>query len=387
MKYYLIVGEASGDLHASNLMKAILEEDKDASFRFFGGDLMKSVGGTCVKHYKELAYMGFIPVLMHLRTIFRNMEICEKDIVEWKADVVILVDYPGFNLKVAKFLRKHTHIPVFYYISPKIWAWKEYRIKNIKRDVDELFSILPFEVPFYQKHQYNIHYVGNPCVDAVASYRNDRKDSFKSFVHENGLDEKKPVLALLPGSRKQEIKDNLEMMIEASASCKDDYQVVIGAALSIDPSFYQMYMELHPWVHIVYQQTYRLLDHAEGAIVVSGTSTLETCLFKVPQVVCYYTPIGKFISFLKKKLLSVRFISLVNLIADREVVKELVADQMKESIIRSELNAILYDTKNRQRMLADYDEIIDKLGAPGASQHAAKKMVELLRTTYHQNHQ
>lgn len=385
MRYYLIVGEASGDLHASNLMKAILEEDHNASFRFLGGDLMKAVGGTCVKHYKELAYMGFIPVLMHLRTIFRNMEICEEDIVAWKPDVVILVDYPGFNLKVAKYLKKHTHIPVFYYISPKIWAWKEYRIKNIKRDVDELFSILPFEVPFYQKHHYQIHYIGNPCVDAVASYRDGRKDSFKAFAKDNGLDESKPVLALLPGSRKQEIKDNLELMLEASSSCKDDYQIVLGAAPGIAPSIYQQYKERHPWVHIVHQQTYRLLSHAEGALVVSGTSTLETCLFRVPQVVCYYTPIGKIISFLKKKILSVRFISLVNLIADREVVKELVADQMKESIIRSELNAILYDTKNRQRMLADYDEIINLLGEPGASQHAAQKMVDLLKTTYHQN--
>ena len=385
MKYYLIVGEASGDLHASNLMKAILEEDRNASFRFFGGDLMKAVGGTCVKHYKELAYMGFIPVLMHLRTIFRNMEICEEDIVAWKPDVVILVDYPGFNLKVAKYLKKHTHIPVFYYISPKIWAWKEYRIKNIKRDVDELFSILPFEVPFYQKHHYQIHYIGNPCVDAVASYRDGRKDSFKAFAQDNGLEESKPVLALLPGSRRQEIKDNLEMMLEASSSCKDDYQIVLGAAPGIEPSIYQQYKERHPWVHIVHQQTYRLLNHAEGALVVSGTSTLETCLFRVPQVVCYYTPIGKIISFLKKRILSVRFISLVNLIADREVVKELVADQMKESIIRSELNAILYDTKNRQRMLADYDEIINLLGEPGASQHAAQKMVDLLKTTYHQN--
>ena len=386
MKYYLIVGEASGDLHASNLMKAIQKEDEHASFRFFGGDLMKAVGGTCVKHYKELAYMGFIPVLMHLRTIFRNMEICKKDIVDWNADVVILVDYPGFNLKVAKFLRKHTHIPVFYYISPKIWAWKEYRIKNIKRDVDELFSILPFEVPFYQKYQYPIHYVGNPCVDAVAAYRDGTKDSFKAFAKDNGLEEKKPVLALLPGSRKQEIKDNLELMLEASASCKDDYQIVLGAAPGIDPSIYQPYQERHPWLHIVHRQTYRLLSHAEGALVVSGTSTLETCLFRVPQVVCYYTPLGKIISFLKKKILSVQYISLVNLIAGREVVKELVADQMKENIIRSELNAILYDVKNRQRMLADYNEIIDMLGDAGASQHAAKKMVELLKTTYHQHH-
>ena len=205
MKYYLIVGEASGDLHASNLMRALIQEDPEAEFRFFGGDLMTAVGGTRVKHYKELAYMGFIPVLLHLRTIFRNMKECKQDIVRWAPDVVILVDYPGFNLKIAEFIKKQTKIPVYYYISPKIWAWKEYRIKNIKRDVDELFSILPFEVEFFAGHQYPVHYVGNPCVDAVDAYCKEHPDGFPEFVADNGLSEK-PVIALLAGSRKQEIK-------------------------------------------------------------------------------------------------------------------------------------------------------------------------------------
>ncbi|MBO5016875.1 MAG: lipid-A-disaccharide synthase, partial [Bacteroidaceae bacterium] len=215
MKYYLIVGEASGDLHASNLMRALKELDKETDFRFFGGDLMSKVGGTRVKHYKELAYMGFIPVLLHLRTIFKNMDICKADIVQWNPDVVVLVDYPGFNLKVAEYLKKHTSIPVYYYISPKIWAWKEYRIKNIKRDVDELFSILPFEVPFFKGHQYPIHYVGNPCVDAVDNFRKEQQESLEDYVQDNGLEDK-PIIALLAGSRKQEIKDNLPIMLEAA---------------------------------------------------------------------------------------------------------------------------------------------------------------------------
>ena len=215
MKYYLIVGEASGDLHASNLMRALKERDPQADFRFFGGDLMKDVGGTLVKHYKDLAYMGFIPVLLHLRTIFKNMDYCKQDIVSWQPDVVILVDYPGFNLKIAEYLKKNTTIPVYYYISPKIWAWKEYRIKNIKRDVDELFSILPFEVDFFKGHQYPIHYVGNPCVDAVDAYQKIHAETFDEFVTSNSLSEK-PIVALLAGSRKQEIKDNLPMMLEAA---------------------------------------------------------------------------------------------------------------------------------------------------------------------------
>ena len=211
MKYYLIVGEASGDLHASNLMRALKERDSQADFRFFGGDLMQAVGGTLVKHYRDLAYMGFIPVLLHLRTIFRNMDFCKKDIVDWQPDVVILVDYPGFNLKIAEFVKKHTDIPVYYYISPKIWAWKEYRIKNIKRDVDELFSILPFEVDFFKGHQYPIHYVGNPCVDAVDAFQKTNQETWSEFIKANELGDK-PVIALLAGSRKQEIKDNLPDM-------------------------------------------------------------------------------------------------------------------------------------------------------------------------------
>ena len=241
MKYYLIVGEASGDLHASNLMRALQHEDPQAEFRFFGGDLMKAVGGTCVKHYRELAYMGFIPVLLHLRTIFRNMDYCKKDVEAWQPDVLILVDYPGFNLKIAEYIKQHTRIPVYYYISPKIWAWKEYRIKNIKRDVDELFSILPFEVDFFKKHQYPVHYVGNPCVDAVDDFRKNGQETFSEFIAVNGL-ENRPIIALLAGSRRQEIKDNLSRMIEAARSFPQ-YQFVVAGAPGIEPDFYKQYID------------------------------------------------------------------------------------------------------------------------------------------------
>lgn len=378
MKYYLIVGEASGDLHASNLMHALKQEDPEAEFRFFGGDLMAAVGGTRVKHYKELAYMGFIPVLLHLRTIFRNMKECKQDIVRWIPDVVILVDYPGFNLKIAEYLKKHTQIPVYYYISPKIWAWKEYRIKNIKRDVDELFSILPFEIDFFAGHQYPVHYVGNPCVDAVDSYRKEHAEEFKQFMVDNGLSEK-PVIALLAGSRKQEIKDNLHIMLEAAAPFTKDYQLVLAGAPGMDPAYYTNYIGKDIPVKIIFGQTYRLLQQSAAALVTSGTATLETALFRVPQVVCYYTPVGKFIAFLRRHILKVKFISLVNLVANKEVVRELVADTMTVQNVRSELDAILYNKVYRNRMLQEYDRIIQILGPAGASGEAARQMVALLK--------
>ena len=377
MKYYLIVGEASGDLHASNLMRALKELDAEASFRFFGGDLMSEVGGTRVKHYKELAYMGFIPVLLHLRTIFKNMDLCKKDIVDWNPDVVILVDYPGFNLKIAEYIKKHTDIPIYYYISPKIWAWKEYRIKNIKRDVDELFSILPFEVDFFKEHQYPIHYVGNPCVDAVDAYQKNHAESFREFVASNSLSDK-PIIALLAGSRKQEIKDNLPMMLEAAKPFVDKYQLVLAGAPGIDPAYYQLYVGSTVPVKIIFGQTYRLLQQAKAALVTSGTATLETALFRVPQTVCYYTPVGKLISFLRRHILKVKYISLVNLVANKEVVRELVADTMTVANVRSELNALLKDETYRGQMLKEYDRMIKILGPAGASHQAASKMIELL---------
>ena len=377
MKYYLIVGEASGDLHASHLMAALKEEDPQAEFRFFGGDLMAAGGGTMVKHYKELAYMGFIPVLLHLRAIFANMKCCKEDVVTWQPDVLILVDYPGFNLNIAKFIHAHTQIPVFYYISPKIWAWKEYRIKNIKRDVDELFSILPFEVEFFEgKHQYPIHYVGNPTMDEVVAFCSSHSGVLEEFVKSNGLSSK-PIIALLAGSRKQEIKDNLPDMLRA-ASAFPDYQLVLAGAPGISPEYYRKYVG-GVSVKIVFNQTFSLLQQAEAALVTSGTATLETALFRVPQVVCYHTPIGKVIAFLKRHILKVKYISLVNLIADREVVQELVADKMTVAYIREELERILYNKEYRGQMLEGYEYMASRLGEAGAPKRAANRMLELLK--------
>lgn len=379
MKYYLIAGEASGDLHASRLMQSLRRVDGEAEFRFFGGDLMSAAGGTRVRHYRDLAYMGFVPVLLHLRTIFRNMAFCKRDITEWHPDVVILVDYPGFNLDIAKFLHAKTSIPVYYYISPKIWAWKEYRIKNIKRDVSELFSILPFEVPFFEgKHGYKIHYVGNPTADEVSGFLKTYTDSYGEFCSKNALDSRRPVIALLAGSRKQEIKDNLPAMIEAASRFTDKYQLVVAGAPSISADYYARFISGQP-VKIVYGQTYELLAHSRAAVVTSGTATLETALFNVPQVVCYETPIPKVIAFLRKHLLKVRYISLVNLIADREVVRELVADTFSVDNIAAELSRLLPDGTYRNSMLGGYAEVRRKLGDRIAPDNAAEIMVRLLK--------
>lgn len=379
MKYYLIAGEASGDLHASRLMQSLRRVDGEAEFRFFGGDLMSAAGGTRVRHYRDLAYMGFVPVLLHLRTIFRNMAFCKRDITEWHPDVVILVDYPGFNLDIAKFLHAKTSIPVYYYISPKIWAWKEYRIKNIKRDVSELFSILPFEVPFFEgKHGYKIHYVGNPTADEVSGFLKTYTDSYGEFCSKNALDSRRPVIALLAGSRKQEIKDNLPDMIEAASRFADKYQLVVAGAPSISADYYARFISGQP-VKIVYGQTYELLAHSRAAVVTSGTATLETALFNVPQVVCYETPIPKVIAFLRKHLLKVRYISLVNLIADREVVRELVADTFSVDNIAVELSRLLPDGTCRNSMLDGYAEVRRRLGDRIAPDNAAEIMVRLLK--------
>ena len=377
MKYYLIVGEALGDLHASNLMKAIKDVDAEAEFRFFGGDLMSAVGGVRVKHYRELAYMGFIPVLMHLRTILSNMSSCKKDIVEWNPDALILVDYPGFNLSIAKYIHKKTSIPVYYYISPKIWAWKEHRIKNIKRDIDELFSILPFEIDFFEKkHGYRINYVGNPCVDAVDCFLNNTVMSRATFLALNSIPDK-PIVALLAGSRKQEITANLPMMLEAMKEFPE-YQPVIAGAPGIDKEFYEPYLK--EGACLVFGQTYDILNNSHAALVTSGTATLETTLFRVPQVVCYATPMAKLYSWLKKHFLKVKFVSLVNLIADREVVRELVAADMTLANVKSELGALLpCDSKERTAMLNEYSRVMDILGKPGASERAAQKIVSLLK--------
>lgn len=378
MKYYLIVGEASGDLHASNLMKALKAVDAEAEFRFFGGDLMSAVGGTRVKHYKELAYMGFIPVLLHLRTIFSNMSLCKRDVAEWRPDALILVDYPGFNLSIAEYIHKNTDIPVYYYISPKIWAWKEHRIKNIKRDVDELFSILPFEVEFFKKHDYKINYVGNPCVDAVASYRDAYNESREEFLASTSLPDKK-IVALLAGSRKQEIEGNLPMMLDAMEAYPD-MVAVIAKAPGIDADFYAPYLRGRNAV--LFEGTYRLLMNSYAALVTSGTATLETALFRVPQIVCYATPMPKFYAWLRRMFLKVKYVSLVNLIADRSVVTELVADTMSPDCLAAEVKKLLEpDSEYRNRMFKEYDRVIDILGPAGASSLAAQAIYNTLKAS------
>ena len=375
MKYYLIVGEASGDLHASHLMQSLKNLDAGAQFRFFGGDLMAAVGGTCVRHYRDLAYMGFIPVLLHLPTILHNMQMCKDDIVSWQPDCVILVDYPGFNLKIAKFVKSKTNIPVYYYISPKIWAWKEYRIKNIKRDVDELFSILPFEVDFFEgKHHYPIHYVGNPTAAEVKDFLSN--DSRNLRIKGLGAPPQR-IIALLAGSRQQEIKDNLPAMLEAVKPYEADYQIVLAGAPGIEPDYYAPFVEGRK-VQVFFNQTYALLSQAHAALVTSGTATLETCLFRVPQVVCYETPLPTIIGWLRKRVLKVKYISLVNLIANREVVKELVADSFSVNNIRQELTKIL-DGPARIAMLEDYDEVSRRLGDQIAPDNAAQLIIEKLK--------
>ena len=372
MKYYLIAGEASGDLHASNLMASIKQEDTSAEFRFFGGDKMARVGGTLVKHYRELAYMGFIPVLLHASTILRNMKFCKSDIENWNPDVVILVDYPGFNLDIAKFVHKRKIAKVFYYISPKIWAWKEYRIKNIRRDVDELFSILPFEVEWFRKRNYNVHYVGNPCVDAI--HNTLRSDSPNSSDDSYTL----PRIAILSGSRKQEIKDNLTKMLKAASRFKE-YELVLAAAPGIDEEYYKQFIPKDINMKVVYDKTYEVLSTSVAALVTSGTATLETAIIGTPQVVCYSMRPAWLFGFLRRHFLNVKFVSLVNLVCGREVVKELVADEMTVDNVAKELARILPYSHDREKMLSDYKDMNSILGGPGASIRAAKEMVRILR--------
>lgn len=377
MKYYLIVGEASGDLHASRLMRSLKKVDEFAEFRFFGGDLMAAEGGTRVKHYKELAYMGFVPVLLHLGTIFSNMKMCKDDIVKWKPDVVILVDYPGFNLNIAKFLKKNTNIPAYYYISPKIWAWKEWRIRSIRRDIAEMFSILPFEVPFYEKkHHYPIHYVGNPTAQEVNEFRVGYQQPFEEFCTENQLDIHRPILALLAGSRLQEIKDNLPAMIEV-AERFEDFQMVLAGAPSIEDKYYEQFVKGTP-VKMVHNKTYQLLSHSTAALVTSGTATLETALFNVPQVVCYETPLPRLVRFAFDHIMSCKYISLVNLIADKEVVQEMFADRFKIDAIADQLYQLLPGKEGRERMLAEYQVVRERLDNQMAPDEAATIMHGLL---------
>lgn len=366
MKYYIIAGEASGDLHGSNLMKEIYKLDPKAEIRFWGGNLMQNVGGKLVKHYKELAFMGFAEVVMNLKTILRNIDFCKKDILEFAPDKLIFIDYPGFNMRIAKW-SKTQNIENHYYIAPQIWAWKENRIKAIKRDFDYLYVILPFEKPFFEdKHQFKVHYVGHPLIDAISNYEIKDKNS---FLAENNIPNK-PIIALLPGSRKQEINKMLQLMLSVSQNFKE-YQFVIAGAPSIDQSFYQRFLNQEN-VSIVYNKTYNLLQNATAALVTSGTATLETALFKVPEVVCYK---ANWLSYqIAKRIITLKFISLVNLIMDKEVVKELIQDDLNKENLKQELNVILKSNK-RALILNEYEILEEKLGGKGASSRVAQLLM------------
>ena len=370
MKYYIIAGEASGDLHGANLMKALLKEDRDASFQFWGGDLMQEVGGSLVKHFRELAFMGFIEVIFNLITIFKNISFCKKDIETFKPDVLIFIDYPGFNMRIAKWA-KQKGIPTHYYISPQIWAWKEGRIKSIKRDVDKMYVILPFEKEFYEKkHHFPVHFVGHPLIDAIANRKQVNPEQFRK---ENRLDDR-PIIALLPGSRKQEIKKMLSIMIRVAEDFKD-YQFVIAGAPSHDAAFYKPYIS-NKNVHLLLNKTYDLLSLSYAALVTSGTATLETALFKVPQVVCYK---GSRVSYeIAKRIIKLKYISLVNLIIDREVVTELIQTDFNTKRLKQELIYILDDT-NRTVLFMDYFDLEKKLGGIGASEKTARLIVESMK--------
>ena len=374
MKYYIIAGEASGDLHAANLMKALLAKDPQANFRFWGGDRMQAEGGTLVKHYKDLAFMGFLEVLLNLRTILKNISFCKKDISEFKPDILIFVDYPGFNMRIAKWA-KQQGIPTHYYISPQIWAWKENRIKAIKRDVDAMYVILPFEKDFYEKkHQYRVHFVGHPLLDAIAARKEVSEEVFK---RENGLDER-PIIALLPGSRKQEIAKMLSVMLSVVGSYHQ-YQFVIAGAPSLGYDFYKQFIKEEN-VHFVSGKTYDLLSNAHAALVTSGTATLETALFRVPEVVCYR---GNWISYqIAKRVISLEYISLVNLIMDAPVVTELIQGDLNTRNLKTELNKLL-NPDYREKLLNNYEALREKLGKEGASERTAQAIYTSLQNKGH----
>ena len=369
MKYYIIAGEASGDLHASNLMRSLQQKDAAAQFRFWGGDLMQSVGGDLVRHYKDLAFMGFLEVILNLRTITSNLKFCKKDLLKYKPDVLILVDYPGFNMRIAQFAKEH-NIKVHYYISPQIWAWKESRIKSIKRDVDAMYVILPFEKDFYEnKHNFKVNFVGHPLIDAIAHRKPLDVSKFKK---EHNLNDKR-IIALLPGSRKQEIKKMLQVMLSVVDDFKD-YQFVIAGAPSLDFEFYKSFIEKDN-VSYISNKTYDLLSVSTAALVTSGTATLEAALFKVPEVVCYK---GSWASYqIGKRLIKLDYISLVNLILNRPAVSELIQNNFNNKNLKKELKAILNSPKKDQ-IFESYYDLERKLGGKGASDKTAQLILDSL---------
>jgi lipid-A-disaccharide synthase len=373
MKYYVLAGEASGDLHASNLIKEISLIDSDAQFRGFGGELMEQAGMTVLKHYRDLAFMGLVPVIMNIRTIQRNFRFCEQDMLAFQTDVLILVDYPGFNLRMAKYAKAHG-IRTFYYISPKVWAWKEARVHKIIASVDEMFTILPFETEFFAKYNYAVNYVGNPLLDAILEKKTE--PDYLRFRSKNNLSEK-PILAVLPGSRKGEISVLLPTMLEAAAQFPD-FQCIIAGAPNMGIEFYQPFMT-GSQVPVIWGKTYEILIHSRAAIVSSGTATLETAILNVPQVVVYRLTPRWLFNTLKFLFLQTKWVSLVNIILEKEAVKELIQWNFTFEKVVQELKNILYKPENEQRILADYREMMIKLGDPGASKRAAELMVSKLK--------
>jgi lipid-A-disaccharide synthase len=368
MKYYLIAGERSGDLHASNLIKAIREEDPQAECRAWGGDMMQQAGATLVKHYRELAYMGFLEVARNLHKILGFIRECQRDLLAWKPDVLILVDYAGFNMRMAKFAKKH-NIKVFYYISPKVWAWNQSRAYKIKASVDRLFVIFPFEKDFFKGYDYEVDYVGNPLLDAIAAYQPD-----PDFRRKNNLEDKL-IIALLPGSREQEVKNMLEIMLSVMPKFSQ-YEFVIAGVSNLPLSFYEKFTRV-PHVSLVIDQTYDLLSNATAALVTSGTATLETALFEIPQIVCYKT--GRISYMIAKSLIQVGYISLVNLIAGKEIVKELIQDDLTAYKLVYELKKIMPYTSGRKEQIQAYKALKEMLGSPGASKRAGSLMVKYLK--------
>lgn len=370
LKLYIIAGEASGDLHGSNLMKNLTAENPNIEFRFWGGDKMKQQGGTLVKHISDLAFMGFLEVIKNIKTILNNIRFCKADIATFQPDALLLIDYPGFNLRIAEWA-KQKGIKVYYYVSPQVWAWKQSRVHKIKKCVDELYVILPFEKDFYKKFDFEVHYLGHPLLDAVADFRSSIVD--KQLIYsENNLSDK-PIIALLPGSRKQEVSVKLPTMLEAVRSF-DSYQVIIAGAPSLAPEFYLQFIKESD--KIIFGKTYDILEIAEAAVVTSGTATLETALFHVPQVVCYKS--SAFSYQIAKRLVKIKFISLVNLILNKEAVKELIQQDCNPTLIQKEIGKILVGGDHRESMLQDYKELEQLLGAGGASKKIAHAMLKTI---------
>ena len=374
MKYYLIAGEPSGDLHGSNLMKELAMADSDAQFRYFGGDLMQAVGGDLVKHYREMAFMGFLDVILNIKTIKRNMEFCKIDLLDFQPDVLILIDYPGFNLRIAEFAKKN-NIKVYYYISPKLWAWKEHRVKKVKAFVDEMFTIFPFEAEFYKKHDFKVNYVGNPLMDSISEYKKSTITK-SDFFEKNKLDNRQ-VVAILAGSRLKEIKRILPVMVKATKGFSD-FQFVIAGVKNIEKNVYDKIIGDKD-ISIIFDQTYDLLSHSYAALVTSGTASLETALFNVPQVAMYKMEGGLLVDVIFRNfVLKTKWVTLPNIILQKGAILELIQKDLTVKKVSTELNKLLFDNNHREKMIQDYNSLLKLMGESGCSKRTAEKMINFL---------